>query len=387
MHWKVVVKAENPSRRALDTLGEITGLSRSEALLALRKGELVAGDRFAKSRAENLARSLREDLGLDATAEQVEDRSSESRSPLFRVVLAGYRPGYRARVREKLERLSNLPPEQVVLWLSKIPFVLRDNVDHQTARSIKRIMTEAGAIVDFGPSGVGEEGKPITVGPTITTRPGPTVRNEPAVKTEEPTEEEPEAPPVPPMVSEGPGAYRSVPPPVLNFLPPPEPDVEAPPLVEFEPERSEPPPRMSYRSPPRELSLPPVLGPTEVCSGAPPMLLVTEPVGDDGGTGEEERPFLLILHRPSNILSRSVTKAVRDCLKITDKQAEALLGSYPVRLASFPSREEAQELAQILENHGATVSVLESTTDLYPSFPSQRAAEGSLGFREWLRRG
>lgn len=383
MHWKVVVKAENPSRRALDTLSEITGLSRSEVLLSLRKGGLVAGDRFSRERAEDLVRSLRGDLGLEAEAEQVDDRSSPSgHQPLFRVVLAGYRPGYRAKVREKLERLSDLPPEQVVLWLSKIPFVLRDNVDHETARRIKRVMSEAGAIVDFGPSGAGSEGKPIALGPTVAE---PAARTAPKRPQGFMRDEQPEAAPVPPVVVGRPGAFKSVPPPVLDFHPPPQPDVDIPPLVERGLERSDPPPRMSYWPPPREFPIPPVLGPMELCSGAPPMLLITEPVRD--GEREEEKPFILILHRPSDILSRSVAKAVRDCLDITNDQAEILLNRYPARLAGFRTREEAQELAQRLENHGATVSVLESETGVYPIFPAHHAPEGTVGFREWLRRG
>jgi hypothetical protein len=67
--------------------------------------------------------------------------------PLFRVLLVNYRPGYRTRLRRRLQELTKLPQEQIILWLSRMPFALSKGVDSETAKRVRKSVTEAGGIV------------------------------------------------------------------------------------------------------------------------------------------------------------------------------------------------------------------------------------------------
>lgn len=379
MDWKVVAHAEKPSGEALGTLAELTGLNRGELLSALRRGTLIAGTGLSRSRASGLARSLREEFGLEATALPAEEgRRSPGGPTLFRVVLTGYRPGNRARLRECLQRLSGLPPEQVVLWLSRIPFVLRDETDHETARKIRRAITEAGGMIDMRPVMDRPEVRPLQTGPEAE---GPGEQAEAKAAGTEP----PPAPASPPVASREP--YRSSAlPPRLCFLPPGRlAEVEAPPVIEEvgETPQETPPPEVRFRKPRSGFVPPPVLdraeprGPAET----PPVIGFSDmPELDLESPPEPGTRFRLLLHRPSSSTESSVESALRSVLSMHEDETDRIMDRYPAWIASFGSRERAERMARSLELRGATVSVLREG-ESPPVLASARSGES---FRKWI---
>jgi hypothetical protein len=380
LDWKVVVHAENPSGEALGTLGDLTGLNRGELLRALRRGNLMAGNGFDRTRASSLARSLREDFGLEATAlpDPGTDRTG-SAPTLFRVVLTGYRPGHRARLRESLQRLSGLPPEQVVLWLSKIPFVLRDGTDHETARKIRRVMTEAGGMIDM---------RPVMDRPEVSPR-GPGAPGDGAGKAEaeagegvEGTTGPPPAPASPPLPSRGPDR-PSPPPPRICFLPPrPMEALKAPPVIEEEGQAppEEEPPAFRFTKPRSGFVAPPVVEEMEPEQPPPPIGFDRAPQPDLFAPPEPDTRFRLLLHRPSSCSNASVEAALRSLLSMTGDEVARVMDDYPSWVASFGSRSRAEKVARALELKGATVSLLREGERP----PVLTSSAGGESFRKWI---
>ena len=149
MRWKVTLSGSNPSKKVVKILMELTNLESSEVLLALKKGSLIASSGISKARAEELSASLSKHSGIKCVLLPVDVVDSH---PLrFRVVLVECEVGKRSRLRRKLQELAGIHHEQAVLWLSKIPFVIKKHVDNNTARQIKNAITEAGGIVRIEP--------------------------------------------------------------------------------------------------------------------------------------------------------------------------------------------------------------------------------------------
>ncbi len=149
MNWKVTLSGSKPSKKVIEILIELTDMERTEVLLALKKGSLVAGSGLSKVRAENLAASLSKHRSIKSTVLPADDADAHTVS--FRVVLVECEVGKRSRLRRTLQELAGIHHEQAVLWLSRIPFVIRKNVDNNTARQIKRTITDAGGIVRIEP--------------------------------------------------------------------------------------------------------------------------------------------------------------------------------------------------------------------------------------------
>jgi hypothetical protein len=149
MSWRVVVRGDSPKGDSIVALCNLTGLTMSEVQLALLKDGVIVGDGLSEPRARELADSIQKDSTLDCL---IEHSVIAGDSPAtFRVVLTGYRPGSRARLRRTVQKMSGLPFEQVIVWFSRIPFVLRENARHSTAMAIRRALTEAGGLVDLQP--------------------------------------------------------------------------------------------------------------------------------------------------------------------------------------------------------------------------------------------
>lgn len=165
MDWKVVARGGRPSPETLEALCRLTGLRRDEVLLSLGREGVVAGTRLSEERAQSLGDSLSRDLGIACRILPDGDRAP--REPRFRIILTGFRSGYRSRLRRKLQELTGLPPEQVTLWLSRVPFVLSRNVDSRTAESIRRSVTPAGGIVQVTPEGGKLKDPPDTGGSAV----------------------------------------------------------------------------------------------------------------------------------------------------------------------------------------------------------------------------
>lgn len=105
-------------------------------------------DSLERGAADNLAASLSYD-GI--TIEVVP--SSAPDTPGFRVVLTGYSPGSRGRLRAALMRMSRKSDEEVIGFLARIPFALRRNADAETAASVRRMIEAAGGLVEVRPEG------------------------------------------------------------------------------------------------------------------------------------------------------------------------------------------------------------------------------------------
>lgn len=383
MDWKVVVHAESPPAEALETLGELTGLNRGELLRALRRGTLIAGSGYGRDRAASLASSLREDFGLEATAlpapGQRKQKGTADSGTLFRVVLTGYRPGKRARLRDALQRLSGLPPEQVVIWLSRIPFVLRDRTDHDTARKIRRAITEAGGMIDMRPVMDRSDERDLRAKREERADSGDV--SEAAGRTPVEDTGPPPLPPAPPLSSVvEPG--RSSPPPVAHFLPPePSEELLPPPVVPDATEGTltEAPPAIRFLKPPCQFAPPPVAGAVEV-SEPPPVIDCNTPPGAALELPPEPPTiFRLLLHRPSRCSRSSVEEALRSLLSMSNGELAEVLSDYPAWVASFRTRERADRVARSMEMRGATVSVLREG-----ELPPVLSVDGGQSFRKWI---
>lgn len=145
MDWKVVVQGGSPTPASVEALTGLTGLARDEILSALRRGKLVAASGLPEDRAQDLGDRLARGGGI--TCRILPDTPEVVSGPRFTVLLSGFAPGYRTRLRRKLQELTGLPPEQVVVWLSRTPFALARGVDADAARRIRGQITAAGGVV------------------------------------------------------------------------------------------------------------------------------------------------------------------------------------------------------------------------------------------------
>jgi len=146
MKWKVVVKGDKPSEETVRILTEHTGQTLDSILLTFSSSEEVEFNGFSEGEAQKIADSLKRDSSIKCTILPDTEQKDQA-IDLFRVLLVNYRPGYRTRLRRRLQELTRLPQEQIVLWLSKMPFVLSKGIDKDAAKTIKRSITEAGGIV------------------------------------------------------------------------------------------------------------------------------------------------------------------------------------------------------------------------------------------------
>jgi ribosomal protein L7/L12 len=415
MLWRVVVSGDEPDEQAVSALCELTGLGRGEVVLSLRRGDLIAGTGFKLERARELALKLGSDFKLAARVVPLTEDASTSAQQYFKVVLTGYRPGSRARLRGQLEKLSGLPPEQVALWLSKIPFVLRRGVDHDTARLIKRRIQSGGGLAELRPdtpspsrTGGGHSPSPPAPSAAKVTATGPTSVVSTLAESQSvsgpPPPETTEIPPV--IVKASKGSRTGATPHVFSFSPPPRAedfDFDPPQKPVF---RSEPPHCFEFLPPEVESgAVPPLLGPV---GKRPPVSSrnarrsgarrsaspVTSPSSD---AIREKAPsvFRAVLHQPSSGEREGVVKAIRDRMGIGQSEAAGMVESCPVVLSSFENLPDLVSWTRELEEAGATISVLagdasldeseERGEGLLPGESEKTAGEsGPYGFLGWL---
>ncbi|MCD4776849.1 MAG: hypothetical protein K8S15_12465 [Candidatus Aegiribacteria sp.] len=146
MKWKAVVKADKPSEETVRVLTERTGHLPDKTLLAFSREEEIIFKGLSEAEAQKIADSLRRDPGVKCRILPDGEENVQS-TTLFRVLLVNYRPGYRTRLRRRLQELTHLPQEQIVLWLSRMPFALSKGIDSEAAKRIKKSIMEAGGIV------------------------------------------------------------------------------------------------------------------------------------------------------------------------------------------------------------------------------------------------
>jgi ribosomal protein L7/L12 len=146
MKWKAVVKGDKPSEETVRILSECTGQFLDKTLLAFSHEEEIVCNGLSEGEAQKIADNLRRDPGVRCRILPDSEKEVQC-TALFRVLLVNYRPGYRTRLRRRLQELTHLPQEQIVLWLSRMPFILSKGIDSETAKRIKKSVTEAGGIV------------------------------------------------------------------------------------------------------------------------------------------------------------------------------------------------------------------------------------------------
>lgn len=362
MNWKVVARADNPDQQTLSTLEELTGLGRGEVLLALRRNGLTAGDGLTEDRARTLSASL-SGFGLSCTVlpSLVPGAREHGSSAMFRVVLTGYKPGNRARLRERLEKLSGLPPEQVVLWLARIPFVLKDGIDHETARQIRRLLTDSGGIVEIKPSSSpGAAALPL--------RPG---RDSATLERTGPASESPSPASIP--AAAGTPVLRAGA--ALEEEPPGSPE---PPALEEIPTDGAFPPMLRFCSPGRAPLDPPVIPGVEDLSRVPQVLGTLPPVISLPKPPFPAQALAVYVSAGSGRVLSDVSRILRELFDFRDAEI-SLSRNLPFWVATVGTAEKAIEFSSLLEEAGATVLVRNS--DGPPSAP----ASGGPGFLEWLR--
>ncbi|MDM7993430.1 MAG: hypothetical protein QUS11_08960 [Candidatus Fermentibacter sp.] len=375
MSWKVLVRAENPSPGTLATLEELTGLGRGEVLLALRRTGLVVGEDFDEERARALSRTLG-DLGLSCSVSP----SAIPEATQFRVVLTGFRPGYRARLRETLQKLSGLPPEQIVVWLSRIPFVLKDSVDHETARQIKRILVEAGGMVDLRQTRE-NPAQPPAGRPAAAPASQAAPEQHPAhsIQETDPAAPRPAVPPdacSPPPEPAGASASPGDPP----VDPPPCPAQDEPPLLPESRMPGQAPPALCFRWPGRSPQEPPVIPTPEDLQRIPQSSCDTPPVLSRPPSARSGS-LSVYLNAVSGEAVESLLETLCERLEFRREEALALVGSPPpVRIASGQPPGKAAEIAAMLEGPGVTLSLCSTR-------PSRLPRESAHdGFMSWLNR-
>ncbi|MEN8207936.1 MAG: hypothetical protein ABFR50_01670 [Candidatus Fermentibacteria bacterium] len=146
MKWKVIVQGDKPSVESARILTECTGLVLDDIMMALSSEEDIVCNGLAEADAQKIADDLKRDPGVQCRV--LPDQEEEIQPvPLFKVLLVNYRPGYRTRLRRRLQELTHLPQEQIVQWLSRMPIALSKGIDSETAKRIKRSITESGGIV------------------------------------------------------------------------------------------------------------------------------------------------------------------------------------------------------------------------------------------------
>ncbi|NLP05503.1 hypothetical protein GX411_06110 [Candidatus Fermentibacteria bacterium] len=369
MSWKVLARGDNPDRQALSTLEELTGLGRGEVLLALRRSGLVAADGVSEERARSLAASLA-GFGLECSAVPAESDDSDALSARFRVVLTGFRPGQRARLRERLQRMSGLPPEQVVLWLARIPFVLRDDVDHETARRIRKSLVDAGGFVELRPLRIPLQSGAQRHPPSADAAPGgfppPLARYAPVPPTDGCGSPEASTP------SAEASAEEAEAPPVLESVEPPLPD------------RSKwsrlPPPVLRFFAPGTTPALPPVLPKADESGRMPPVTAVRPPRFATPPPAPEPR-YSIRVGRPSEEGLKALSSALSRELELREEEIARLSRRFPAWVATFSSPEKRHEIACRLEEMSVTVLV-------DPPGPAPEGLEGPgesrRGLLSWL---
>ena len=380
MRWRVVAQGDSPEPVILSALVELTGLSRGEVLLSLRRGELIAGEKLSENRARSLASRLETEFQLKTRLVPIASVARESDSVTkFTVILTGFNPGSRARLRSKLEKLSGLPPEQVVIWFARIPFILRSGADHETARLIKRKIQAAGGMVELRPESEKEESEKASL-------------RKRRKKTAE---------------SRKKGQYGI---PESNLIKPPVlPDPSVSDVTEF-------PDILTFEAPPKSDELP-FFAPPKKTSGASPAALLFKPPGES--VVPDDPQASTSINNSCNDISREIEKKIREgnsfpvitgkppltgstaykvflcCPSVSDREqvarilekklrlnsthANNLIKSCPTWLATFNDPRRLSQWKTELEEVGATISVL--VNDQTPKTSSNNKLNS---FLEWL---
>lgn len=363
MNWSVVARGRSPSGEAVVHLCSRTGRPASDvrAGLVFQRG-FVIREGLDRDEADSLAASL----SFHGITIEVVPSTGSPDTDGFRVVLTGYTPGSRGRLRAALMRMSGRTDEEVIGFLARIPFALRRCASAETAASVRRVIEAAGGVVEIRPEGTeAERPSPVAEKPL----PQATVRKTSVTPSRTPavSDTPPEAVvmPDPPVVSVQ--EDRSVPVEPHRFT------VAPPVVVCIEPGRISPveasvfqaPYKVLFTGPARLFPVPPAGSrrsfdalPAADVPACHPVFLCPVQEGD----------------------RRKVIRVLKDTLGLSPDAARRAIAGAPSVISLEPGRDEASERVRELSGHGLPVTLIKNSDK-----------EGSVRHRDhvwfgnWLR--
>lgn len=359
MFWEIVLSGSNPSGRILAVLCARTGETIDSVRVMLDSPQgMILQSGLSRERAD----ALSAELPNDGSVEIFMQRDEVVCIP----VLMGYRPGSRGRLRIALQKLSRLPTEEVIRFLSRIPIALKLDADRATAESIKRILERAGGIVEI-------QSPQDLVG--VSSRRN---HSEPAEKTVAVKEEKlngavsSPSPFVsrsfaygdyPPVVSTA--DYRAetgagvlsdnAKPDIVNFLHPPSVKLKIPPLLE---ETIDTP-----------YSQPHITGFTVPSAAIPSVIQGEQFVIDPPELLQET--VLVYLYPVSSEDTEHTQEVLCESLGISLEKVQQLINNAPVALAGFSERIDALVTMSELSTHGVPVSLVSGSSSSVPHAPGR----------------
>jgi hypothetical protein len=363
MNWSVVARGRSPSGEAVVHLCSRTGRPASEvrAGLVSQRG-FVIGEGLERDGADSLAASL----SFHGITLEVVPSTVSPDSQGFRVVLTGYAPGSRGRLRAALMRMSGKTDEEVIGFLARIPFALRRGASAETAAAVRRVIEAAGGVVEIRPEGTVIE-KPATV----TEKPLPPV--EARKVSEIPARRE--------AVSSSPPAAAVLPdPPVVRLhedrsvLVEPHRFTPAPPAASgIEPERISPLDSAAFRVP------------YKVLFAGPARLLPPPPARSGRGSDAVPAVGVTACHPvflcPVQEGDRSkAVKVLQKTLGLSPDAAERAVAGAPSVISLEPGRDEASRRVRELSGHGLPVTLIRNSDKEGPV-----RHRDHVWFGNWLR--
>jgi hypothetical protein len=362
MDWRVIARGLSPSGEAVVHLCTRTGLPASEVRRGLvSDGGLVIREGIDRDGADSLAASL----SFHGITLEVVPSPSGTSDRGFRVVLTGYSPGSRGRLRTALMRMSRRSDEEVIGFLARIPFALRRNANPETAASVRRFIEAAGGVVEIRPEESGPGEAPAAPVPRLETpetpvEPGVGKKRAAAFRDDPP---EPACRNLPPSVEtieaarvfREPHRYTPLPPDSECAVP----DRAAPPEGEAFPG----PHRVVFSAPARPTGIPPIRKPRPV-PGIPPAVC-----------GPLHPVFMCPV--PDSMAVRTVL-LLQSGLGLSARAAERAVRRAPSVVALGRDRLEASEKVRELSSLGLPVTLVRAQN------PSAKPGD-HVWFGNWLR--
>ncbi len=340
-----------------------TGRPASEVRTGLlSRGGFIISEGLERDGADSLAASL----SFHGITLEVVPSTGSSAACGFRVVLTGYAPGSRGRLRAALMRMSGRSDEEVIGFLARIPFALRRAASAETAASVRRVIEAAGGVVEIRPEGT-EPPKPSAVSEKPLTQ--ALVRK---------------ASPAPAHKA----AVSDTPPEALAMPDPPFVSVHEDRSVLVEPHRFNPvPPAVAGIEPGR---IPPVdasvfLSPYKVLFTGPARLSPVPPAGSRRSIDAQPAADVPAGHPVflCPVPEGDRTKAIRvlkNSLGLSLDAARRAITRAPSVISLEPGRDEASERVRELSGHGLPVTLIRNSDKEGPV-----RHRDHVWFGNWLR--
>ena len=369
MFWKIVLRGNNPSGRILAVLCARTGetIDAVREMLDSSQG-MVLESGLTRDKVDYLS----SELPGDGSVEIIIQRDEIVCIP----VLMGYRPGSRGRLRVALQKLSSLPTEEVIHFLTCIPIALKSDADRTTAESIKKILEKAGGIVEIrSPRDLVGVSSRKSQSATSYNSPTEDVKRvtEPSLNRDDEHlfvkkgsgDEITASLKIPPVFSTADFVYTE--PHIFDITPPPcagETNIPPPPA------ESRSPSEVEYRSPSViRFTLPPV--------SVPPVIPLSQQLCITPSLKESSGTILIYLFPVSSEEEERVQRVLCSLLGFSPASAYEIIRSAPVALTGFSERIDALVTIKELTSHGIPVSLVPGSS-INAENPTERSFFGWL---------